>query len=100
MSNPLTIEPDAWCAWCGDPLPEREERLPWMKYCSAKCGNQYRYDLNDRPKHKHPPRPCAYCGTVFTPKFDRGTYCSRPCQWTARNRAVAKTRQGKDAPGG
>ena len=83
MSDPIIIEPDAWCAWCGDPLPEIEERKPWMKYCSAKCCTDYGNDLRKRPKPK--PRPCGWCGTVYTPKLDRGTYCTKACGWAAGN---------------
>jgi len=78
MQNPLEIEPDAWCAFCGTPLPEKEDRDPRQKYCSKWCCNQ----AHKLRTYNPPPMrrgECAECGAEFWTYWSYHRFCSQRC---------------------
>lgn len=84
--EPIEIEPDAWCAWCGDPLPEPEERHHHLRYCSAVCRRRMAYDLiRERRMAARKPQPCRWCGTLFMPRTEKVHTCSRKCKEAMQN---------------
>lgn len=79
------------CAVCGVLFAGTVRAL----YCSQRCAQrayhqrhaaQHRaysrqwQQTHPHPRPQHPPRACATCGTVFTPKNINNRYCSAPCQ--------------------
>jgi len=61
--------PVVTCARCGIPAPQGRSR-----YCSDKCRNADRW-ARLHPVTPPPPRPCAVCGQLFTPRYnDRAEY--------------------------
>lgn len=92
-SDPIEIEPDAWCEWCGDPLPEPEERHARRRFCGRKCKDDYRNDLRaEAARALLIPKPCKWCSTVFKPTRAFQVYCRKQCNWDANN-ARAKIRK-------
>lgn len=95
------------CVVCGAPLPVTARTD--AKYCRTLCrsrsrgseakaaywrayyaqkGKQLRANNNRRrfaQRLRPQPRPCRQCGAVFTPKIDRGLFCSRSCCYRALN---------------
>jgi hypothetical protein len=80
------------CVHCGVAFLGTER----ARYCSATCHHRA-YDASHReqrrasarqrylqqarsPRPAPPPRPCAQCGQVFTPRISRGWYCSGACR--------------------
>lgn len=64
--DPVEIEPDAWCGWCGDPLPEPEERHHGRRYCSPRCKQSMHNDrTREAKKAARPMRACLWCGAAF-----------------------------------
>lgn len=95
-ADPVQIEPDAWCEWCGDPLPEKEERRPDKRFCSRKCGGAFRADLLRQARlDLRPERACDHCGTTFKAKGPANRFCSMSCQGKARYRR--ETGRAEDA---
>lgn len=48
-----------------------------QKYCSKKCGRKA--TRKPKPKKLIEPRNCEWCKVEFTPKTDRGRFCSKNC---------------------
>ena len=90
--EPVEIEPDAWCAWCGDPLPEPEERHHRRRFCCVQCREADKYDRYQRQPRKARlvPKPCAWCGTEFKPTRPYQKYCQLQCTWDAGNARARK----------
>ncbi len=95
MSKPLEIAPDAWCAFCGDPLPEKENRDPRQMYCSKWCCDQAH---KARTYTEAPMRrgACAECGAGFWTYWSYHRFCSARCyqrgyrrRWQRPSRKVA-----------
>lgn len=87
MSDPIIIEPDAWCEWCGNPLPEREERKWNQRFCCAACGEANRLDLMRVARlDLREDRNCRHCETAFKAKGPAHWFCSISCQGKARYR--------------
>ena len=64
--DPIQIEPDAWCAWCGNALPEPEERHHALRFCCLQCKIEYHRDLlSERRYNERETRICPWCGTEF-----------------------------------
>lgn len=96
MSDPLIIEPDAWCEWCGEALPEREERRWNQRFCCRKCGEENKAQLMKEARLAlREDRTCRHCGTGFKAKGPANWYCSVSCQVKARYRR--KTGRAEDA---
>lgn len=86
-TDPIEIEPDAWCEWCGDPLPETEDRHHSRRYCSVKCRSAAAYDpIRQARAAMRPERACGHCGTTFKAKGPAHRYCGISCQFKARYR--------------
>lgn len=85
--EPIYIEPDAWCEWCGDPLPEPEERYPHQKFCCYQCqwANSYDRLIRQPRKARIVPKACAFCGQSFMPVRVSQTYCRDKCRAEAYN---------------
>lgn len=64
------------CVRCGTAIEHKASRRPL--YCTLACRNE---SMRSRPRND--PRPCAVCGTVFTPSrgFGAARYCSKGCVW-------------------
>lgn len=79
-TKPLEIEPDAWCAWCGDPLPEPEERHTRRIFCSRRCKDDAK---NDQRREEWAAlletRPCQHCGTAFKQNRLNQIFCGQGC---------------------
>ncbi len=87
MCDPIVIEPDAWCEWCGNPLPEREDRMWNQRFCSPACGTANRLDLMRVARLElREDRTCRHCGTAFKAKGPANWFCSVSCQCKARYR--------------
>jgi len=75
LAEKKAVEPPRTCPGCN------VEFKAWrtdQKYCTSVCGNRHRARAN----YQHAdltPRPCAWCGTTFTPKWSINTVCSRRC---------------------
>jgi predicted nucleic acid-binding Zn ribbon protein len=85
--EPVEIEPDAWCEWCGDSLPEPEERPARQKYCSRHCKEEAR---KDRARQEWAATladlDCPHCGTRFRQNRACQVYCTPKCAANARYR--------------
>lgn len=101
--EPIQIEPDAWCDWCGDPLPEIEERHPLRRFCSRECKDEHRNDLaKERRAAARAGLTCAHCGGTFTGNSTQQVFCGESCQQKARYRRKTGrpvARQDRDCPG-
>ena len=85
--EPIQIEPDAWCEWCGDPLPEPEERRRDKRFCCRDCKAAARNDdLRQARLALRPERACGHCKTTFKAKGPANRFCSVSCQQKARYR--------------
>jgi predicted nucleic acid-binding Zn ribbon protein len=94
--GPVTIEPDAWCEWCGEALPEKEERHPRMRFCGRACQQAARVDdLKQARLALRPERACGHCGTVFRAKGPAHRFCSDSCGQRAKYRR--RTERSEDA---
>lgn len=85
--EPIHIEPDAWCEWCGDPLPEIEERHPRRRFCSRRCKD----DNHNAMKREEwaatlADLDCPHCGTRFRQRRACQVYCNPKCAANARYR--------------
>jgi hypothetical protein len=85
--DPIEIEPDAWCEWCGDSLPEKEERHPRQRFCSLRC----RADAGNAAKREEwaatlADLDCPHCGTRFKQGRACQVYCTPRCAANARYR--------------
>jgi hypothetical protein len=78
MPRPLEIDPDAWCAFCGDPLPEVEERDPRQKYCCKWCCDQA-YEARTYTEAPLRQGACAECGAEFWTYWAAHRFCSQKC---------------------
>ena len=86
--DPIAIEPDAWCAWCGDPLPEPEERHHGRRYCCKRCKWAYENDVRSQArKAARPIRACLWCGTEFIAWPSHKFCCTPKCSERYHNRA-------------
>ena len=74
--DPIEIEPDAWCGWCGDPLPEPEERIHNKAFCSVACRKEHTADLRKNPVRR---LNCPHCGTAFKTTDPRKRFCTHRC---------------------
>jgi hypothetical protein len=87
VPKPIQIEPDAWCAWCGETLPEEAERHPRRRYCSRQCKDEA---ANARAREEWAATlktlDCPHCGTTFKQGRACQVYCSIRCQDNARYR--------------
>ena len=89
--EPIQIEPDAWCAWCGDPLPEKEERHWRRRFCCQSCKAAHKYDrAKEARRAALPVKSCEWCGTTFKAKRAFQIYCKTQCRWDAKNAAARK----------
>ena len=85
--DPIEIEPDAWCDWCGDPLPEPEERHPRRKYCSRQCKDESRNAAaREAWAAALVEKDCPHCGTRFKQTRTCKVYCTPKCAANARYR--------------
>lgn len=68
------------CARCKAVFRVKPSRAGKRRFCSLGCKAEA-----ERTRAKCDPRPCAVCGTEFTPDRSRGDakYCSKPCIWKA-----------------
>lgn len=84
--DPVEVEPDAWCAWCGDPLPEPEERHHGRRYCCQRC--RWAMD-NDKVRQAklaaRPMRACLSCGTEFRAWPSHKRCCTPKCSERYQN---------------
>ena len=96
--DPVEIEPDAWCAWCGDPLPEPEERDPRQIYCSRQCNSAMAYDLRKPPPAEPRRVTCAWCGTEFDTHRPGARFCSKTCHRKHLWRTTPDTRDRTKPP--
>lgn len=80
-AEPIEIEPDAWCDWCGNPLPEPEERHWRTKYCSRQCKDARDYDAvkNRKGIGQRVWRNCEWCGSRFVSSQPHAKCCSLKC---------------------
>lgn len=87
--EPLEIEPDAWCAFCGDPLPEKEERDPRQIYCGKWCSDQAHKarTYTEAPKRRG---ECAECGAEFWTYWSYHRFCSQRCNQRDYRRRVPR----------
>lgn len=78
--------PERTCAQCGESYrPKRLEDK--NKFCSRKCKDDARAD-------PIVPRPCVFCGEVFTPLRNRyAAICSKACRQRARRAAFTGPRR-------
>jgi|AntRauTorckE5430_2_1112549.scaffolds.fasta_scaffold45061_1 predicted nucleic acid-binding Zn ribbon protein len=81
--DPIEIEPDAWCGWCGDPLPEPEERVHNKRYCSVRCKQWHASDKKRSPRIW---LSCPICGTRFYRENRKRQCCSHKCASLAWHR--------------
>ena len=88
---------DAWCRWCGDPLPEKEDRHARRVYCSRRCKDD---DRNAQRREAWlaalETRPCLHCRETFRQNRANQVYCSMRCGQNAAyrrrtGRPIAKT---------
>lgn len=101
--EPIYIEPDAWCEWCGDPLPEIEERHPAQRFCSRRCKDD---NSNARKREEWAALladlDCPHCGTRFKQNRADQIYCTAKCGANAayrRKTGRPVARQDRDCPG-
>jgi crossover junction endodeoxyribonuclease RusA len=76
----------ARCPQCGDDFviyPSRNSAVNRHRYCSAECAGAARQTVDRTPK------PCANCGTTFTPTGQQPKYCSAECGNSAGRVTVA-----------
>ena len=104
MRDAVEVEPDAWCDWCGDPLPEPEERTYHQRFCCEACQKAYHNDLaRERRWAERERRSCKQCGAVFVALPRTRLFCSRACNVAFHNAArLARERaakMGRAAPG-
>lgn len=92
--SPLEVEPDAWCPWCGDPLPEPEERHARKRFCNRQCQDAFFNDLTaERRRAARAGRSCAHCGgTIADSRPASAIYCGSEC---ATRRLVASRQKPK-----
>lgn len=96
--KPLEIEPDAWCAFCGDPLPEPEERHPLQRYCGRWCSRA-RWYLDHGPDPVPERRvECAFCGAEFWTHRTTARFCSKVCHRKHRWQTTPDTRDRTKPP--
>lgn len=106
------------CGSCGTKLSAGKFKHRDAQYCSDACswreyyarhGERLRAANNLRRRVARLPRrpkarPCRQCGTTFTPKMDKGAFCSTRCcnramsvrnqaRENARRRSVSATRR-------
>ncbi len=98
------------CASCGAELSRRKFKHSDARYCSDVCswreyyarhGKRLRAKQNQRRRlakipTNQKPRPCRQCGALFTPKMDKGVFCSPKCcgrAMSVRNRDRENTRR-------
>jgi len=86
--DPIEIEPDAWCGWCGDPLPEPAERVHNKTYCSVECRDAAKAD---RRKCERVHILCPECGTRFLRTSRVRVFCCHRC---ANRHHKRRKRQG------
>jgi predicted nucleic acid-binding Zn ribbon protein len=96
--EPVEIAPDAWCDWCGDPLPEKEERRADMRFCGRACKAAMRNDmLREARETLRPERACDHCGTTFKARGPAHRFCCESCAQKAKYRR--RTGRAEDAGG-
>lgn len=94
--DPIEIAPDAWCAFCGTPLPEEAERHPKRIYCSRWCAREAkRPDLPPVPKRR---LACAECGAEFETHRPAARFCSSGCWRKDYYRRTKATRPSRAGP--
>lgn len=63
------------------------------KHCSARCAREHRRKAQREwiaQKRGSPdPKPCAHCGSEFTPQRSTASFCSARCRVAASRRAKA-----------
>lgn len=86
-TKPLEIEPDKWCVWCGDSLPEKEERPHNKIYCSRRCKDDA---ANDKARQEWAAlletKPCLHCHTPFKQTRRNQIFCGPNCSANAAYR--------------
>lgn len=91
--KPQQKRPSA-CVVCAKPFEEVFQLGKPRLYCGKRCQRA-------REKPNYPPRPCAECGTLFTPAAKHFLVCSTPCR-LERDRRIARESyyrtQGRTAP--
>lgn len=101
--DPIQIEPDRWCLWCGESLPEPAERDHRQRYCCPECRTAAKLDRRNearRAARVREPRTCRQCGATFIPKRRDALVCSLGCNWAWQNARQAERRKmGRAAPG-
>lgn len=75
----VEVEPDAWCDWCGDALPEPEERTSRQRFCDRKCMQAYHNDVRRERRQARPSRECRQCGAPFVATRSDRMVCSPKC---------------------
>lgn len=90
--DPVIIEPDAWCEWCG--VPEPEERHPRRRFCSRKCKAEAWYDEKQRQPltERRAGLKCKVCDAPLKAAKPFKAYCSRKCERIAVKARKATSR--------
>ena len=83
----IEIEPDAWCAWCGETLAEEADRDPRQFYCNAKCRKAMWHDMHKGDPLPKSPGTCQECGAEFLTHMPTRLFCSRRCRRLVNARA-------------
>lgn len=92
----IEIEPDAWCAFCGTPLPEAAERDPRQKYRGRWCAREAnRPEVPPVPKRRV---ACAECGEAFETHHPEARFCSPRCWRKDYHRRTKATRPSRAEP--
>lgn len=79
------------CLQCGTEF----EPHSWnRKFCSAKCGNKYRYKPKTTPRVYN--NTCAVCGKTFEARSSATKYCSPEC-YRRRNPSKYKSKATRQA---
>ena len=79
------------CLQCG---AEFEPRSWNKKFCSAKCGNKYRYKPKTTPRVYN--NTCTVCGKEFEARSSATKYCSPEC-YRRRNPSKQKSKATRQA---
>jgi predicted nucleic acid-binding Zn ribbon protein len=97
MRDAVEVAADAWCAWCGEALPEPEERTWHQRFCCKACKDAHHNDLQkERRWAERERRSCRQCGAEFVAMPRNRLFCSARCSNAWHN---GKKRMGRAAPG-
>lgn len=104
MRDAVEVAADAWCAWCGEALPEPEDRTWHQRFCCKACQiAHYRDVQKERRRAAAERRSCKQCGAEFVALPRTRLFCSRACNVAFHNAArLARERaakMGRAAPG-